>query len=440
MKSKAKIQNNKSFSLGLLLQKSKKHVAVILTLGILLLLIPLRFYQINERSPFGWDQVDNAWAAGRIIVNHALPLLGMQAKGNSGVFIGPLYYYLIAIVYFVTNLDPIASGIFAGLTSVFSFCVIYYVGKKMFSTEVALIASFINTVAVFGIVFDRVQWPINFIPPISLLIFYFLYKIVTGKNKYIIFLAIAIGFSFHVHFTSLFFPIIILFVLPFFPFSKKTFAYMGIGSLVVLLFLIPTILGYLNNSQSISHASGYGQSYYHGFHLRRVSQLVSDAFIQFEFYLRYPQLKILKYIFIPLFIVTYVWKKEKREHLLMSYLVVLFFLIPWLALSTYSGELTDYYFAITRFVALLLISYCIALVYAYRSLYAKIIVICLLGIYGFYNISDYLRENTDNGMILKRETVLQKINRGERVGFFEGSAESYLYFYYMKKDKGKIVY
>lgn len=37
-------------------------------------------------NPFGWDQVDNAWAAQNMIVNHKFPLLGMVAKQNSGIY------------------------------------------------------------------------------------------------------------------------------------------------------------------------------------------------------------------------------------------------------------------------------------------------------------------------------------------------------------------
>src|SRR3989344_3334081 len=87
----------------------------------------LRFYQIDTRSPFGYDQVDNAWAAMNIIVNHKFPLLGFQAKGNSGIYIGPIYYYFISIFYFVTNLNPIASGIAAGVTSIFTFLTLFYI-------------------------------------------------------------------------------------------------------------------------------------------------------------------------------------------------------------------------------------------------------------------------------------------------------------------------
>ena len=113
-----------------------------------------RFYQLEERNPFGWDQVDNAWAAKNIIVEHKWPLVGMVAKQNTGFYIGPLYYYFIAPFYWIFNLDPIASPIAAGITSIVSFFVLFFITKKLFSFNVALMASFINTVSFFTISAD----------------------------------------------------------------------------------------------------------------------------------------------------------------------------------------------------------------------------------------------------------------------------------------------
>ena len=185
--------------------KSKANIIVLIIFGFEIF---LRFYQMDIKNPFGWDQVDNAWAAKNILVNHWFPLVGMVAKGNSGIYIGPLYYYLISIFYWITNFNPIASGIIAGLTSIFSFWVIYYVLRKLISKGAAIIGVIINTFALPLIISDRVQWPVNFIAPISLLVFYLLYRVIQGDIKKIMPLAILVGISFSVHFTSLFFPII----------------------------------------------------------------------------------------------------------------------------------------------------------------------------------------------------------------------------------------
>ncbi len=191
----------------------KKEPELIIFLILFFVHLFLQFYQIETKNPFGWDQVDNAWAAQRIIENHEYPLAGMQAKLNSGIFIGPLYYYLAAFFYFLTYLDPIASGILAGVTSIFTFFVIYFITSKLFSKKIALIAVFIYTVSFYSILFDKTQWPVNFITSLSLIIFYSLFNVLNGKIKYLLLLALALGFSFHIHFTSIFYIMIVLFSL-----------------------------------------------------------------------------------------------------------------------------------------------------------------------------------------------------------------------------------
>jgi hypothetical protein len=164
-----------------------------------------RFYGLDQKSGFGWDQVDNAWAAKNILVDRSLPLVGMVAKQNSGFYIGPLYYYYVAFFYGLTRLDPIASVYISGFTSILGFFVLYYVSKWLFSDKVALIALFLHTFSVFIISSDRVQWPVNFLAPVSLLVFYFLYRVVIGKEKSIIWLFIFLGISWQLNFTAIFF-------------------------------------------------------------------------------------------------------------------------------------------------------------------------------------------------------------------------------------------
>jgi len=194
----------------------KRHKVLVFVFIIFLFELFLRFYQLDQRNPFGYDQTDNAWAAKDILINHNLPLVGMVAKGNSGIYIGPIYYYLISIFYYLTNLNPIASALFAGVTSIFTFWILFYFVKKLINTETAVIAVIINTFCLSAIMFDRVQWPVDFIPSISLIIFYLLYKVLIGDVKKLIWLALAIGFMFSIHFTAVFFPIIVLLSLPLF--------------------------------------------------------------------------------------------------------------------------------------------------------------------------------------------------------------------------------
>ncbi len=398
----------------------------------------LRFYQIDQKNPFGWDQVDNAWAAKNIIVNHWYPLVGMVAKGNSNIYIGPAYYYMISVFYWIFNLNPIASGIFAGFTSIFTFWVIYYVTKKLFSTKVALIAVFINTFVFPAIIFDRVQWPVNFIPSISFLIFYVLYKITQGEVKKIITLALLVGFSFSVHFTSIFFPIMIVLALPFFPKTKQTLIYILFSLSVFLIWLVPNIVYQLQQKSSGSNFASYFHNYYHGFHLKRVMQLTGDGLIQFNAYSFSDKLTPLKFIILPIFFLIYLYRSLDRKKLVFCYLVLLWFLVPWFIFAMYSGEISDYYFSINRFIALVIVSYFFARVWQIKNIIPKIVVLTVLVYIGVTNFISYLPYK-DTGLKDREKTVMQAIDTGKRIEFQQGVPESYLYYYFMKQE-GKSVY
>lgn len=398
----------------------------------------LRFYDLNGKSPFGYDQVDNAWAAKNIVVNHWFPMVGMVAKGNSGIYIGPFYYYLISIVYWITNLNPIASGIFAGLTSIFTFWVIFYVAKKLFSIEVAIIAVFVNTFIIPAIIFDRVQWPVNLIPGISLLIFYVLYKITLGDVKKIILLALLVGFSFSVHFTSIFYPIIIILTLPFFPRNKETLKYILFALPLFLIWLVPNIIYQLQQKSSGSNFTSYFYNNFHGFHLKRVVQLAGDGIIQFNPYLFADKLTQLKFIAFPLFFVIYLYKSFSKEKLIFCYLILLWFLVPWLVFATYSGEITDYYFSFNRFLALMIIAYFFARVWMIKNIIPKAVVIAVLFFIAITNVIAYLPYK-DAGLSGREKKVLNTIRNGGKIQFQQGVPESYLY-YYLMRQKGIYVY
>jgi 4-amino-4-deoxy-L-arabinose transferase-like glycosyltransferase len=410
-----------------LLPKNKYLITVFI---IFLFELFLRFYQMDLKNPFGYDQVDNAWAAKNIIVNHWFPLVGMVAKGNSNIYIGPIYYYLIAVVYWIFNLNPIASAVFAGLTSIFTFWVIFFVSRKFFSKEVALIAVFINTFFLPGIIFDRVQWPVNFIPGISLLIFYVLYRITQGDVKKIVALSILVGVSFSVHFTSIFYPIIIILALPFFPRNKQTVKYILLSIPLFMVWLVPNVVYQIQQKSAGANFTAYLHTYYHGFHLTRVIQLTGDALIQFNAYSFWDKLTPLKLFTLPIFFLIYLYKSVKKERLVFCYLVLLWFVVPWFIFATYSGELSDYYFAINRFIALLIVSYFFVRVWMIKTIIPKIAVIVVLLYIAVFNFINYLPFK-DNSLSEREKKILQQ--ESQRIEFQVGVPDSYIYYYYMRQ-------
>ena len=416
--------------LRLILLKNSKWL---LLLVIFSFFIFLRFYDLENRTPFSFDQVTNAWAMKDFILDHKLLLVGPVAKGNSGFYVGPFYYYYLSIFYFITKLDPIAAGWAAGVASIFTFVTLFYVANKVFSFRTALIAVLIHTVSYYAIGFDRIQWPVNFIFPLSLIIFYSLYKVITGKEKYLLLLAVAFGFSFSMHFTAVFFPIMILFSLPFFPKTIQTLKYSIVAVLLFVIFLIPNIIYELNSKASSSkHLSGYINTYYHGFHFVRFIQMVTDAFIEAEATIFFKILKPVKYLIYPLFVIIFYLKKPTKNTFTICYLFGLWFLIPWIVFTVYKGEITNYYFSLTRPIVILILAYLFSRMFEIKNVAAKIIVIIFIVYYSFFNVSGYMNEKMQ-GLSGRRNNVIKAIESKKKIPFQEGVPESYIYYIYTIK-------
>lgn len=393
-----------------------------------------RVYQLEQRAQFTWDQVDTAWHAKNMIVNHNFPLVGMPAKQNSGIAIGPAYYYFVAIFYLLTNLDPIASPIIASIVSVFSFFVLFLCVRKLFGTIPAFIALFINCFSFYLILQDRIQWPVALIAPIGLLIFLSLYEIFKGNLKYIFLLAVLVGISFHIHFTSIFYIPIIILSFPFFPRKKQTVYFIVYSLPLFAVWLIPFIISMFQKSQSLNLYAFFRQNSV-GFHLRRVIQVADIAFLEQTLIWGTKFIDLIKYISIPLFLIIY-YVSDKRKDIPLLYLTLIWFLVPWLALSMFQGDLTPYYFAMTRYVAIALISYLLFRIGKYnRKIFIPILIFIGLA-FVIWNIIQFATYKTE-GLTQLKKIANNSFTKSMGNEFTYGAAQTYLYYFYEWRAYGK---
>lgn len=412
---------------------AKYKVQLILAL-ILVTHIFLRFYLLKEKSNLTWDQVDSAWAAKSIIVDKHFLINGPVAKGNSGIYMGPIYFYLITIFYFFTNLDPIASPIFQGVLSILNLLVVYIVTKKLFGEKVAIIASIINTFSLVVMNSDRVQSGYYLIVPISYVIFYLLYKAITSKAKYIPYLAIAVGLSFHVDFTSVFYPMLVFLTLPFFLKDRKKIKYLFLSLPLFLLFLLPTIVIDLTTKHSTSNSFWYlFNNYYHGLHPARILQISRDAFISFQQILQFNFFQPFVYLVLPIFITLYYRANPKKQSLILFYLIILWIVIPWVVLSAYSGELTDYYFSLPRDIVIAIIAYITLFLYQRKLFIIKLIPVIFWLAYSVYSLQTFFSYN--NGNLIGAESYVKGVIAEKKiVPFKDHSLESYIMYVYKRNN------
>jgi len=164
----------------------------LILLAILIIFLFFRFYQINQRVQFDWDQERDAQVAKEILSGH-LTLLGPRVLGPDKFFLAPYFYYLLAPFYLLANLHPRAIIYFLLFYNLVFFVLTYLVLKKSFSRQTALIFLLLWSVNKAAIVADVIAWnPI--VVPILVII---LLGILKKPNWFYLGILLSVGINFH---------------------------------------------------------------------------------------------------------------------------------------------------------------------------------------------------------------------------------------------------
>lgn len=211
---------------------------------ILLLGLFFRIYKLEIFYPWGHDQDLFAWIAKDIVVDHHFRLIG-QETSVIGVFIGPIFYYLIALSFALFNMNPLSASIPTVILSLLTIFSIYFVFSKFINKTVGLTGAFIYAVSP-GIVFlDRWVVPTQPTTLWTVWFLYILFSILKGNYNNFIPLAILLGLIWHVHIA--FIPLLALLPLSFLLLPKKirsinlNFKNIFISLLILFSLLLPLI-------------------------------------------------------------------------------------------------------------------------------------------------------------------------------------------------------
>lgn len=176
----------------------KKSQFLLLSL-ILILALFFRTYQLVERSDFGHDGDLYSWIVKDILLNGHLRLVGQETSA-SGIFIGPLFYYLLVPFFLLLNMDPAGAFILITTFGILTVISYYVVFSKLFNSQVGFIASFLYAVLISSAVwFDRRLAPST---PTNLWTIWYFYTVVLlsrGKFWILPLLGILIGLIWHIH-------------------------------------------------------------------------------------------------------------------------------------------------------------------------------------------------------------------------------------------------
>lgn len=172
------------------------------TIFILFFLGLLKSYWLLPRSMFEADQEYLA-LSGRAILNKQFTLIGAPTSVG-GMFIGPLYNYLVAGALWIFRGNPLVINGLSDFWVAAIIPVLYIVGRKIYSERAALLAAI---VALFSVNFiDQAEVPPLLFPlPIISLVFLAIVKSPISRIRKSLLLGSLAGLSSHLHFSGIFF-------------------------------------------------------------------------------------------------------------------------------------------------------------------------------------------------------------------------------------------
>jgi uncharacterized membrane protein len=163
--------------------KIKKFIArnylflIILGLGLF-----LKSYKPLQLFIYSHDQDLAGWMIKDILVNKHLRLIG-QETSTQGVFIGPLFYYLLIPFYLLFNMDPAGGVLMVTLLGAFGIWSFYFVFLKIFNKPTGLIASLVYATSFYTVLTDREVVPTTPVIMWTVWFLYSLHLVLKGEQK-----------------------------------------------------------------------------------------------------------------------------------------------------------------------------------------------------------------------------------------------------------------
>lgn len=171
-----------------------------LVIAIVLIGLILRAYHLTERFEFAGDGDLYSWIVKDVVVNHHLRLIG-QETSTSGIFIGPLFYYLLIPFFLINKMDPIGGAGMALFLSALTLLSFYFIFNKLFNKTTALTAIFLQAVLISRITND--MWVVPTVTSSLWEIWYFfsLVMLIRGNYQVLPLLGLLAGLIWHINFS-----------------------------------------------------------------------------------------------------------------------------------------------------------------------------------------------------------------------------------------------
>lgn len=150
---------------------------------------------------FGFDQGQNYMRAYDIAVNRKFTLIGSEVGSGSagvpGLFHGPGFYYLLALMMVFFRSDPYGGLVLMWLAGVATMVAVFLTTRKMFGEKTALVSLFLVSIAPLIAPQSRFVWGPH-VGSLLIVIYYFaLYKMAERSNLWTFLAFLTAGLLYH---------------------------------------------------------------------------------------------------------------------------------------------------------------------------------------------------------------------------------------------------
>ncbi len=176
----------------------------------LILGLIMRTFQARERFYYAHDNDLSGWIVKDILIDRHLRLIGQETSAR-GIFIGPLFYYLLIPFYLFTRLDPIGILGFSWLVGLSGIAGLYFVANKLYGHRSAGIASLLYASSELISTTEREVVPTTAVMLWSVWAFYAVNRIFSGQKSGLLLAAVLFGLVWNINLALiLLLPIFIL--------------------------------------------------------------------------------------------------------------------------------------------------------------------------------------------------------------------------------------
>lgn len=196
----------------------------------------LRLNKFEERTTYHLDQGLHLLESWEMVKNKDIRLIGPMVSSKTfmdrGFFIGPQYYYVLAVLGLITNWNPISIDIILLLSELVIILYFTFWIKKKYGITEALTVLSLLTFSRYFIIHSRFFWNPHFLLSWGILAIMALTNYVkTKKNKYLWVLGGLWGLAFSFHYAAVFWglPILIILIINKKLWKKQTFIALPIG-------------------------------------------------------------------------------------------------------------------------------------------------------------------------------------------------------------------